>query len=420
MLKTCARTVVAILLAGLAATAVAAEPWVTTWTASPQPSWPSSFPLPTNTPSGLSDETVRQVVRTSVGGDRVRVVLSNAYGRRPLTIASVHVAKSGGKLAIEPASDRALRFGGKASVTIAPGRTATSDPVDLAVAPLSPLAISLHLKEESPTTTFHWDGRQTAGIARGDQVAATDLEPTTTITSRVFLAAVQVENRDVQGTVVALGDSITDGATATIDADTRWPDVLANRLAPRGIAVLNAGISGARLLSDGMGVNALARFDRDVLAQPKVKAVIVLIGINDIAWPGTAFALTEKRPTFEALTAGYRRLVDAAHAKGVRVIGATLTPFSAALPGTPLDNYYQAEKDALRQRLNDWIRSSGTFDAVVDFDAVLRDPAHPSQFARAYDSGDHLHPSDTGNRAMADAIDLDALLTSTKNTKGKP
>jgi len=173
--------------------------------------------------------------------------------------------------------------------------------------------------------------------------------------------------------------------------------------------VLNAGISGGRLLSDGMGEKALARFGRDVLDQPGVRAVIVLIGINDISWPGTAFAPQVHRPTLEELTNGYAQLVAQARRRGVRVIGATLTPFAGARPGTPLDDYYQPEKDALRQQLNAWIRASGTFDAVLDFDAWARDPAHPLHLLPAYDSGDHLHPGDAGNRALAEKIDLSLL-----------
>ena len=206
-----------------------------------------------------------------------------------------------------------------------------------------------------------------------------------------------------------IGDSITDGNGATIDANARWPDFLAARLAPRNVAVLNAGISGARLLGDRMGVNALARFDRDVLSQPRVKTVIVLLGINDISWPGTAFDPQGERPSADALISGYRQLVARAHARGVRVGGATLTPFEGALPGTPLDNYYQTHKDELRQKINAWIRTSGEFDAVVDFDVLARDPSYPSRLNQEFDSGDHLHPGDHGNKAMADAINLEAL-----------
>ncbi len=229
-------------------------------------------------------------------------------------------------------------------------------------------------------------------------------------TARPLLTGIQVEADQTARAVAVIGDSITDGATASLDKDSRWPDFLAARLAPHGVAVVNAGISGARLLSDGMGVNALARLERDVLAQPGVRSVVVVLGINDIAWPGTTFAREAPRPTLEALTAGYRQLIEQARSRGLRVIGATLTPFEGALPGTPLEDYYHPDKDALRRQVNDWMRNSGAFDAVIDFDAALRDPAHPARMAARFDSGDRLHPGDEGNRAMADAVDLDALL----------
>jgi len=263
-------------------------------------------------------------------------------------------------------------------------------------------------------STFHWDGRQTSWIAPGEQTSNLNWmhinEGMQNTTARLLLTGIQVEAKRSARAVVVLGDSITDGATASLDKNNRWPDFLATRLAPHGVAVVNAGISGARLLSDGMGVNALARLERDVLVQPGVHSVIVMLGINDISWPGTAFARNAKSPTLDTLTAAYRQLVEQAHARGVRVIGATLTPFEGALPGTPLDNYYDPDKDALRQQVNNWIRHSGVFDAVIDFDEALRDPAHPARIAGPYDSGDHLHPGDEGNRAMAEAVDLDALM----------
>ncbi|WP_258223709.1 GDSL-type esterase/lipase family protein, partial [Stenotrophomonas sp. HMWF003] len=196
----------------------------------------------------------------------------------------------------------------------------------------------------------------------------------------------------------------------SLDRDQRWTDHLAARLAPRGVAVVNAGISGGRLLRGGMGDAATTRFQRDVLDVPGVASVIVLIGINDIAWPGTAFARDQARPGLAELQAGYRTLVEQAHRRGLRILGATLPPFAGALPGTPLDDYYQPDKDALRQQLNDWLRTDSPFDAVIDLDAALRDPADPSRIAAAYDSGDHLHPGDAGNRAMAEAVDLQVLL----------
>lgn len=256
------------------------------------------------------------------------------------------------------------------------------------------------------------NGRQTGWIVAGDQTRASVLETTkrSATTARPLLTGIQVEAARPARAVAVLGDSITDGATASQDKDTRWPDFLAARLAPRGVAVINAGISGARLLSDGMGVNALARLERDVLAQPGVRSMIVLLGINDISWPGTAFAPKAVRPSLDELTAGFRQVIEQAHSRGIRVVGATLTPFEGALPDTPLEDYYHVDKDALRQELNEWIRRSGVFDAVIDFDAVLRDPAHPSRIDPRFDSGDRLHPGDAGNRAMAEAVDLDVLL----------
>ena len=392
-----------------------ASSWLASWTASPQAVWGSDFVLPSNVPAVLHGQTVRQVARLSVGGPRVRIVLSNAYGKVPLRIGSATVALAESASAIRPDSLRTLTFSGQPSASVAPGAPLVSDPVDLAVPDLARLAVSLHLPQATPASTFHWDGRETAWLAPGEQTRAARIDTAQagvqTTTARLLLSSIQVEAVEGAPAVAILGDSITDGASASLGGDTRWPDVLAERLAPHGVAVLNAGISGARLLADGMGENAVARFGRDVLDQPGVRAVIVLIGINDISWPGTAFARQEKRPTLEALTRGYAQLIAQARRRGVRVIGATLTPFAGALPGTPLDDYYQVEKDALRQQLNAWIRGSGSFDAVLDFDARARDPAQPLRLLPAYDSGDHLHPGDAGNRALAEGIDLSLLFT---------
>ena len=398
-----------------AADAAARPPaaWLASWTASPQAVWGSDFVLPANVPAVLHGQTVRQVARVSVGGRRVRIVLSNAYGKLPLRIGAASVALAASGSAIEAGSLRTLTFAGQPSATVAPGAPLISDPVTLSVPDLARLAVSMYVPHRTPATTFHWDGRETAWLAPQDQTRAMridDAPGVQTTTARLLLSAIEVEAAPAAQAVAILGDSITDGASASLGQDTRWPDVLAERLAPHGVAVLNAGISGGRLLSDGMGENALARFERDVLHQPGVRAAIVLIGINDISWPGPALARQEKRPTLEALKAGYAQLIAQARSRGVRVIGATLTPFGGALPGTPLDDYYQEEKDALRQQLNAWIRGSGSYDAVLDFDAWARDPAHPQRLLPAYDSGDHLHPGDAGNRALAEGIDLSLLL----------
>ncbi|MDO8050821.1 SGNH/GDSL hydrolase family protein [Janthinobacterium sp. SUN211] len=388
--------------------------WLASWTASPQAVWSSDFLFPSNVPAVLHGHTVRQVARLSVGGPRVRIVLSNAYGKVPLRIGAATVALAASGSAIDAGSLRTLTFSGQPSASVAPGAPLVSDPVDLSVPDLARLTVSVHLPQASPTSTFHWDGRETAWIAPQDQTRAARIDDAQagvhTTTARLLLSAIQVEAAPAAQAVAILGDSITDGASASLGMDARWPDFLAERLAPQGVAVINAGISGARLLSDGMGSNALARFERDVLAQPGVRTVVVLLGINDISWPGTAFAPREQRPTLEELSSGYARLIAQARSRGVRVVGATLTPFAGALPGTPLSDYYQPDKDALRQQLNAWIRASGHFDAVLDFDAWARDPAHPLRLLPAYDSGDHLHPGDAGNRALAEGIALPLLL----------
>ncbi|WP_416057876.1 SGNH/GDSL hydrolase family protein [Stenotrophomonas maltophilia] len=378
--------------------------WVASWQASPQPVWGADFLFPTLVPAQLQDQTFRQSARISLGGPRLRVHLSNAYGRQPLRIGAASVASAAGTAPLP------LQFDGQPSVLIAPGQERLSDPLALPTAALQAVQVSVYLPASTPLQGFHWDGRQTSWIAPGDQSRATTLRAAEPTTARLMLTGIDVEAPARARSVVVMGDSITDGATASLDQDQRWTDHLAARLAPHGVAVVNAGISGGRLLRDGMGDAALTRLQRDVLDQPGVASVIVLIGINDISWPGTAFARNEDRPTLAQLQAGYRALAERAHARGLRILGATLTPFAGALPGTPLDDYYAADKDALRQQLNTWLRTDSPFDAVIDLDAALRDPAAPSRMAAAYDSGDHLHPGDAGNRAMAEAVDLQVLM----------
>lgn len=404
-MNTLARLTATALLA-TAGGAAAAPPttWVASWQASPQPVWDAGFLFPTLIPGHLEAQTFRQTARLGLGGGKLRVRLSNAYGRQPLRISAASVAAGAGRPPL------ALSFDGHSDTLIAPGKERLSDPLALATADLQAVQVSVYLAERTPLQTFHWDGRQTASFAAGDQTLASALTATATTTARLFVSGIDVEVPADARSVVVIGDSITDGATASLDRDQRWTDHLAARLAPQGVAVVNAGISGGRLLRDGMGEAALSRFQRDVLDQSGVASVIVLLGTNDIGWPGTAFARTEPAPTLAELQAGYLALVERAHARGIRILGATLPPFEGALPGTPLDDYYQSDKDALRRRLNDWLRQDSPFDAVIDLDAVLRDPADPSRMAVAFDSGDHLHPGDAGNRAMADAVDLQALL----------
>ncbi|HEY0819913.1 MAG TPA: SGNH/GDSL hydrolase family protein [Rhizobacter sp.] len=406
------------LLAGLIALAASASTvaqaptfWHDSWMASPQPLWSADFVLPLGVPARFEKQTLRQVARVSVGGARMRVVLSNEDGEAPLVIGAGHVARHAEGSSVVAGSERALRFGGQASVRIPPGARVVSDPVDLALPALARVAVSIYLPQPTAPAGFHFDARQTAYLVHGDHTSAAVLpRDAATLSTRVFLAGVMVDGPQPPVTVVALGDSITDGNGATPDADTRWPDALAERLAPRGVAVLNAGISGARLLRDGMGRSALARIGRDVLSRPGVRTVVVLLGTNDIGWPGGPFSPHEPAMRLDDFTQGYRALAELARAHNVRLIAATLPPFERALEGTPLEGHHSPEKERLRQAVNRWIRESGSFDAVVDMDRVLRDPARLSRLNPAYDSGDHLHPNDAGYRAMAAALELETLL----------
>ncbi|UQA72151.1 SGNH/GDSL hydrolase family protein [Stenotrophomonas maltophilia] len=397
-------TTTALIVLSSAASAAPAPHWVASWQASPQPVWGAEFLFPTLVPATLQDQTFRQTARISLGGPRLRVRLSNAYGTQPLRIGAASVAAHAG------ATPQPLSFDGQPGVSIEPGQERLSDPLPLATEDRQALQVSVFVPGPTPLQTFHWEGRQTSWIAGADQTRARDLQGASSTTTRLLLTGIEVEAAHSARSVVVIGDSITDGATASLDQDQRWTDHLAVRLAPRGVAVVNAGISGNRLLRDGMGESVLARLQRDALDQPGVDSMIVLIGINDIGWPGTAFARAQPRPSLAELQTGYRALAELAHRRGLRILGATLTPFAGALPGTPLDDYYQPEKEALRQQLNAWLRSDSPFDAVIDLDAALRDPSDPSRMAAAYDSGDHLHPGDAGNRAMAEAVDLEVLL----------
>ncbi len=364
--------------------------WIETWTASPQPIWDPEFFAPINIPRALRNQTVRQIAAVSIGGNRVRVVLSNEYGSRPLVIGAAHVALAGSGAATVAGSDHALSFDGHPSVTIPPGAPVISDPVDLTVAPLSKVAVSLFLPEQTPLTTFHWEGVQTAYISpEGNFAGDADIKADSTIQSRLFLSGIMVDAPPNARALVTFGDSITDGATSTPDANHRWPDQLAGRLAKEGgapIAVL-------------------------VLSHPHADTVILMMGINDIGWPNTILAPHEVAPSADDIIDGYKQLIARAHLHGMRIIGATLTPFEDTFKGKPLEGYYNTDKEQKRQAVNRWIRSSGAFDGVIDFDAVTRDPNRPAHILAAFDSGDHLHPQDDGYKAMADSIDLKMLTT---------
>ena len=373
------------------------DPWVGTWAASPE--------LATS-PFAFNGQTIREIVHTSIGGDRVRVRLSNAYGTTSLVVGAAHVALRSSGAGIANGSDRALTFAGSPTVTIPPGALVVSDPVALRVPALGDLSVSLYLPGAVQGLTEHSLGVQDTYIsAPGDFSSAGALVPATTTQSFYFLSGVEVRASERSAAIVTLGDSITDGYASTPGANRRWPNRLAERLeSKRGkyrLAVLDAGISGNRILHDSIGTNALARLDRDVLVQSGVKFVTVLEGINDIGFSG-AFNTPAEEVTADQIIAGHRQIIDRAHALGLKVIGGTLTPFE----GTIFPGYYSTAGEAKRQAVNRWIRTSGTYDAVIDFDAATRDPSHPTRLRPAYDSGDHLHPNDAGYRAMAESIDL--------------
>jgi lysophospholipase L1-like esterase len=329
-----------------------------------------------------------------------------------MTIGAATLALAGADGAIDPASLKALTFSGKPGATIPPGAPIWSDPVDLSVKALDSLAVSLYLPQVTPTTTWHNDGRQAAWLGAGDQTAAESFASDLTTNSRIFLSGIMVDAKPDARAVVLFGDSITDGDSSTPNENNCWPDILTERIVATGaqVSVLNEGISGARVLRDRMGENALARFDRDVLSHPRADTVVVMMGINDIGWPDSPLVPAgEPAPSAEDIIAGYEQLIARAHAQAFKIIGATLTPFEDTFAGGPLSDYYNPDKEAKRVAVNEWIRNGGGFDAVIDFDALASDPADPSHIKAEFDSGDHLHPNDAGYAAMANAVDLGLL-----------
>lgn len=399
-----------VLFTSFAQAEVQKSQWVTTWAASPQKVWNKDFVFPTNIPDQISNQTIKQISQISLGGEAIRLVFTNQYGDQPLYIDKTTVGLVKGQ-SLKSKNAYPVYFAGKLKAQILPGKQLISDPIQLPVPDHAQLMVNTFIQKPTTFKTFHWDAKQTSWLITGNQTANLNTPSSAkTTTARLLLSAVEVKPKRKAHVVAVIGDSITDGATATLDANTRWTDFLAKRLSPHQIAVINSGISGNRLLTDGMGDSALERLQKEVFQYSGVKTLIVLVGINDISWPGTAFAPKQQIPSFEALTQGYKRVVDEAHRQGIQVIGATLLPFSGALPNTPLDNYYQPNKDELRQRINHWIRTSHTFDGVLDLEQGLKDPKHPDRLNPIYDSGDHLHPNDRGNQQMANLVDLKQLV----------
>lgn len=399
------------------------ERWVGTWSTAevgrpqtPPPPAPALPPFqPNQCPAAappaaptfihFNNQTLRQIVHTSVGGSRIRVVLSNVYGTAPLTIGAAYAALRDKDSAIQATSGRPLMFSGRPTVTIPANAMVYSDPVNLTVPQMSDLAVDLYLPGNTNTPaplTIHNGAFQTNYVSEtGNHAGSPKLPTVATVQNWFIIYRVEVLAPESAGGLVAFGDSITDGTRSTPDTNNRWPDQLVRRMLsqtpPLRMGVMNAAIAGNRVLSEGAfnaGVNALARFEHNALAQPGVTHIVVMEGINDIG-----NARTNPTPTAEDIIAGYKQLIDQAHSKGLKIYGATLTPFYGAA-------YYTETGETKRQAVNQWIRASRAFDAVIDFDAATRDPNDPKKFLAAYDSCDHLHPNDAGYKAMADAIDL--------------
>lgn len=387
----------------------AQERWIPTWGASPQPlpapfpGAPGAPPPPPRTDRSFKNQTLRMVVRTSIPGRRVRVQLSNAYGVSPLRIGAAHIALHGKESEIVAGSDRALTFSGKPETVIPPGALVVSDPVDLNVPRLGDLAISVFVPDETGLPTLHNAALHTTYISPGDVTGQPALADAATTRVWYWIESVDVLAPADAALIVAFGDSITDGTTSTPDTNSSYPAFLAQRIAKSmpaaNIAVVNQGIAGNRLRHDAVGANALARFDRDVLSQSGVKWMILLEGINDIGRATGTNAPPDSTISTEEVIAADRQIIERAHMHGIKVMGATLTPYEGAA-------YYSEAGETMREAVNAWIRTGGAFDGVVDFEAAVRDPAHPKQIRPEFNIMDHLHPNDAGYKAMAEAIDL--------------
>jgi len=392
------RAVVLTIALTVAALTSAAPRWIGTWATAPLAETPGK-----DTPA-LADATFRQVVHVSLGGNVVRLRLSNAFGATPLRLHGVHLALAAPNGAIQPATDRVVKFAGQTAVTIPAGAHFLSDPLDYPLPPQADVAISIHFAELPATLTAHPGSRTTSFLRPGDALAAATLPDARKVERWYVINGLDVLVDTPHATALAIiGDSITDGRGSTTDRNNRWPDEFVRRYQARTdhppLGVLNLGIGGNALVRGGLGPNILARLDRDVLAQPGARWLLVFAGINDLG--GRVAARKEGRAHVPAvdILAAYQQVIARAHSRGVRVIGATITPYAGA------DFYWTPDGEADRQAINQWIRTSGSFDAVVDFDAAVRDPADPARLAPEFDCGDHLHLSPAGYARLGEALE---------------
>jgi lysophospholipase L1-like esterase len=385
--------------------AISAAPmhWVATWGASPSPPMADEKQMAT-AKLVYDNQTLREIVHTSIGGDTFRIRLSNAYSKTQIDIGAVHVALSGKGSEIVAGSDRPVTFSGRSTVSIPANALVLSDPIQLKAGDAADLTVSIFVPGAATGGGIHYSASQTNYIGAGNLTATTAFNEPDKIASWVFLSGVDVMAPENVRTIVTFGDSITDGAKSTTDTNHRWPDILAARLKGHHRGLLNAGIGGNRILHDALqnnirfGENALGRFDRDVLAQAGVGYVTILEGINDLGHAGTSAPASETVSSDDVI-AGMTQMIERAHEKGIKVIGCTITPFEGAA-------YFSAEREVKRKAINEWIRNGKKFDGVIDFDKAARDPEHPDHMLAAFDSGDHLHPGDAGYKAMGEAIDL--------------
>lgn len=384
----------------------ASTEWICSWLSTSQPTSGSAFPLALEIPDFLHNKTVRQTLRISLGGRKIRFVFSNRYGTQPLVLGEISFSVSGGSMPVHSVS---VTFDGQSGVTIPAGQVISSDEISMSIPSLSILSVRVYLPESTQVTTFHWDARHFSVLESGNQVHKHEAQQGLAISSRLLLESVLVVPEQKSQTLVVIGDSMVDGNGVAMNSYGRWTDLLAERVTAHHVAVVNAGQSGSRLLKDGIGISTLSRFERDVLNQPGVAACIVQVGLNDLGLAGTALDSDSQTPTAEDLIAAYRHLITLARQHHIRLTGVTLVPLRSA-EEYGLVAFYQSDKEAIRQQVNHWMRTSGEFDAVIDSDNWVRSPDCHHQLNPQYDSGDHLHLNVAGHQRISEAISLNDIL----------